>query len=167
MNMLAIFVSQLALSLFVYALIAKWYVVPWLANKPVEQVLIALIFPHALRHVGLTFLVSGVVADPLQGDFASMAAYGDFISGLLAITCLFALRNAWRLALPLVWLFNVVGSVDLLNALSHAEAVPYLGATWYIPTFLVPLLLVTHVMIFSYLHGLSRRQLREFRGQLT
>jgi hypothetical protein len=158
-SMLAIFVSQLVLSLFVYALVAKWYVVPWLANKPLEQVLIALIFPHALRHVGLTFLVSGVVIDPLPGIFAYSAAYGDLISGLLAIVCLFALRNSWGLALPLVWLFNVVGSVDLLNALRQAEAVPNLGGTWYIPTFFVPMLLVTHVMIFSRLLGLSRRQL--------
>ena len=35
-----------------------------------------------------------------------------------------------------------------LNALRHADAVPGLGATWYIPTFFVPLLLVTHFMIF-------------------
>lgn len=44
------------------------------------------------------------------------------------------------------------------HALRQAEAVPNLGATWYIPTFFVPVLLVTHVMIFSRLLGLSRRQ---------
>jgi hypothetical protein len=38
-----------------------------------------------------------------------------------------------------------------LNALRHAELVPDLGATWYIPTFFVPLLLVTHAMIFMRL----------------
>ena len=32
----AIFGLQFLLSLIVYALIAKWYVVPWLADKPVE-----------------------------------------------------------------------------------------------------------------------------------
>jgi hypothetical protein len=159
MNMLAIFGTQLVLSLFVYALVAKWYVMPWLANKTLEQALIALIFPHALRHVGLTFFVSGVVAEPLPNFFAYAAAYGDLISGLLAILCLLALRNAWALALPLVWVFNVVGSVDLLNALRQADVVPYLGATWYIPTFFVPMLLVTHVIIFYRLTGLSRRQL--------
>ena len=159
MDMLAIFGTQLILSLFVYALVAKWYVVPWLANKPLEQALIALILPHAFRHVGLTFFVPGLVVEPLPNVFAYAAAYGDLVSGLLAILCLFALRNAWTLALPLVWVFNVVGSVDLLNALRQADVVPYLGATWYIPTFFVPMLLVTHVMIFSRLPGLARRQL--------
>ena len=159
MDMLTIFGTQLVLSIFVYALIAKWYVVPWLADKPMEQVLIALIFPHALRHVGLTFFAPGVVADSLPESFAYAAAYGDLISGLLAIVSLIALRNSWVVALPLVWVFNVVGSLDLLNALRQAQAIPYLEATWYIPTFFVPLLLVTHVMIFTRLLGVSRRQI--------
>ena len=31
---------------------AKWYVVPWLAENPVNQALIPLIFPHAFRPIG-------------------------------------------------------------------------------------------------------------------
>ena len=151
MNTLAIFGLQLVLSLVVYALIAKWYVSPWLADKPINQALMVLIFPHALRHIGLTFLVPGVVAQPLPDFFAYSAAYGDLISSLLAILCLVILRRGWRLALPLVWLFNIVGTIDLLNALRHENVVPDFGATWYIPTFFVPLLLVTHVMIFALL----------------
>lgn len=151
MDTLAIFGLQFFLSLFVYALIAKWYVTPWLAEKPINQVLILLIFPHTSRHIGLTFLVPGVVAEPLSGFFANTAAYGDLVSGLLAILSLVALREGWSLALLLVWLFNIFGTVDLLNALRQADAVPDLGATWYIPTFWVPVLLVTHFMIFSRL----------------
>jgi len=151
MDTLEIFGLQLVLSLVVYCLIATWYVTPWLAEKPIEQALMPLIFPHAFRHIGLTFFVPGVVAQPLPSIFANTAAYGDLVSGLLAILSLVALRSGWGLALPLVWLFNIVGTVDLLNALRQAEAVPDLGATWYIPTFFVPVLLVTHVMIFSRL----------------
>ena len=151
MDTLAIFGLQLVLSLIVYSLLAKWYVTPWLAEKPINQALIPLIFLHAFRHIGLTFFVPGVVAQPLPSFFASTAAYGDLASGLLALLSLVALRGGWGLALPLVWIFNVVGTVDLLNALRHESAVPNLGATWYIPTFLVPALLVTHVMIFARL----------------
>ena len=151
MDTLAIFGLQLVLSLIVYTLMAKWYVAPWLAEKPIHLALIALIFPHAFRHIGLAFLVPGLVAQPLPSSFAFAAAYGDFVSGLLALLSLVALRGDWRLALPLVWLFNIIGTTDLLNALRQADAVPHLGTTWYIPTFLVPLLLVTHVMIFARL----------------
>ena len=76
---------------------------------------------------------------------------GTLSAAWLALLSLVALRGGWGLALALVWLFNIVGTVDLLNALRHADAVPDLGATWYIPTFWVPLLLVTHVMIFARL----------------
>ena len=151
MDTLAIFGLQLVLSLIVYSLVAKWYVMPWLAEKPIHQALIPLIFPHALRHIGLTFFVPGVVAQPLPIFFANTVGYGDLISGLLALLSLVALRGGWGLALSLVWLFNIVGTADLLNALRQADAVPDLGATWYIPTFWVPVLLVTHVIIFARL----------------
>lgn len=72
-------------------------------------------------------------------------------AGLLALTALIALRSRWSIALPIVWVFDVVGTADLINALRQADAVPDLGATWYIPTFFVPLLLVTHYLIFARL----------------
>ena len=151
MDTLAIFGLQFVLSLIVYALLAKWYVVPWLAGKPVNQALIPLVFPHAFRHIGMVFLVSGIVTQPLPKGFAYPAAYGDLLAGVLALLSLVALRGGWGLALPLVWLFNIVGTVDLLNALRQANVVPDFGAAWYIPTFLVPALLVTHFMIFARL----------------
>ena len=51
MDVLATFGLQLVLSLVVFALIAKWYVTPMLAEKPIHLALIVLIFPHALRHL--------------------------------------------------------------------------------------------------------------------
>ncbi len=148
MDALAIFGLQLVFSLVVWSLIAKWLFVPWLENKSPHQALFWLTLPHAFRHIGMVFLVPGIAAQPLPDSFAIPAAFGDLISALLALLVLIALRADWARALVLVWIFNIVGTVDLLYALSHADAVPDLGATWYIPTFLVPLLLVTHFMIF-------------------
>ena len=150
----AIFGLQFLMSLIVYVLIAKWYVAPWLAGKPVEQALVPLILPHAFRHMGLLFLVPGVVAEPLPPEFADPAAYGDLASGVLAILALVALRGGWGAALPLVWLFNVVGTVDLFYAVFRGLSVgagENMGAAWYIPTFIVPALLVTHFMVFARL----------------
>ena len=156
MNTVSIFGLQFVLSLIVFALIAKWYVSPLLAEKQINQALMLLILPHAFRHIGLTFLVPGAVAQPLPDFFATTAAYGDLLSALLALLCLVALRGSWSLAMLLVWAFNIVGTVDLLNALRQAEAIPNLGSTWYIPTFFVPLLLVTHFMVFTRLLGQRR-----------
>ena len=151
MDTLAIFGLQFFLSVVVWGLIGKWLLGPWLENKSLHDALFWLTLPHAFRHVGMVFLVPGVVAQPLPGAFANPAAYGDLATGVLALLALIALRSGWTGALALVWLFNVVGTVDLLNALRQAEVVPDLGAAWYIPTLLVPLLLVTHFMIFARL----------------
>jgi hypothetical protein len=55
-------------------------------------------------------------------------------------------------ARPLTWVFSIVGLLDLVNAfyqgLSHGVL---LGAAYYIPTFIVPALVVTHVMILGIL----------------
>ncbi len=151
MDTLAIFGLQFFLSLVVWGVIAKWLLTPWLGTKSVHEALFWLTLPHAFRHIGMVFLVPGVVAQPLPVDFAIPAAYGDLVTGVLALLGLIALRTGWAGALALVWLFNIVGTVDLLNALRQANVVPDLGAAWYIPTFLVPLLLVTHFMIFARL----------------
>lgn len=158
MDTLTIFLTQLTLSVVVFSLIAKWFVVPHLAGKPTNQALMVLTLPHTMRHVGLSFLVPGLVDESLLSSFAAKAAYGDFATGLIALVALVALRGEWRIALPLVWLFNIVGTVDLTNALRQADNVPNLGTMWYVPTFFVPLLLVTHGLMFFWLiqHTLQR-----------
>ncbi len=151
MNTQAIFGLQFVLSLLVIGLLAKWTLSPWLESLPRRRALFWLTLPHAFRHIGMVFLVPGVVAQPLPEAFAIPAAYGDLATGLLALLALIGLRSSWAGALALVWVFNIVGTVDLLNALRHVDVAPSFGAAWYIPTFLVPLLLVTHFMIFRRL----------------
>ncbi len=151
MDVRAIFLLQLILSLVVWGLIAKWLLAPWLEKKSPHDALFWLTLPHAFRYMGMVFLVPGVVARPLPGAFATPAAYGDLVTALLALLALIALRTGWNRALALVWIFNIVGTVDLLNALRQVNVVVDFGAAWYIPSLFVPLLLVTHFMVFARL----------------
>jgi hypothetical protein len=64
---------------------------------------------------------------------------------------LIALKGRWALVIPLVWIFSITGTVDLANALRQGGAILYKGATCLIPTFVVPILLVTHLLIFTRL----------------
>jgi hypothetical protein len=146
-----IFVLQFVLSLLVVGLLAKWLLAPWLVRQTQREALFWLTIPHAFRHIGMVFLVPGVVAQPLPENFANPAAYGDLVTGVLALLALVMLRSGWKGALGSVWLFNIIGTVDLLNALRHVEVVTDFGSAWYIPTFFVPILLVTHFMIFTRL----------------
>lgn len=152
MDSFQIFGLQVFLSFIVYGLIAKWYVAPRLANLPLHDALVPLLFTHTFRHVGLVMMVP-VVTDPaLPHAWTAEIGYGDLAAQLLALASILAIRSRAGIALPLVWLFNIVGAVDLIIAYvwgAQIEAYRYhLASAWYVPTFIVPLLLVTHFMIF-------------------
>lgn len=151
MDIPLVFLLQFVLSLVVVGLLARWYAAPWLAEKPLEVALMALLIPHAFRHIGLAFIVPGLNQPGLPLEFATPAAYGDLLSGILALVVLIALKSRWAMAIPLAWLFSIIGIADLANALRQDDAILYMGATWFIPTFVVPILLVSHVMIIMRL----------------
>ena len=158
MDIPLIFVLQFSLSLLVAGLLARWYAVPWLTDKPLEVALTVLLVPHAIRHVGMAFLVPALNQPGMPTDFATAAAYGDLLSGILALLALIALRGRWTIAITLVWIFSIVGTFDLTNALRQDSAILFMGATWFIPTFLVPVLLVTHFMVFVRLFKHAKGQ---------
>jgi hypothetical protein len=102
----------------------------------------------------MAFLLPGVTATALDARFAIPAAYGDLLAAVLAFVAILALRQHWAVALPLVWIGNIVGTVDLLNALwqgfRHISGEQF-GAMYFIPAIVVPALLVTHYIIFRLL----------------
>jgi hypothetical protein len=107
---------------------------------------------HSFRFFGLVFILPGVVGN-LPTGFATFAAYGDLATGLLAMLALLVVRVR-----PLFWLFvsafNVVGVIDLIvdyyNAtqLGLPAVAGELGATYWIPSIYVPLLMITHAIAF-------------------
>ncbi len=73
----------------------------------------------------------------------------------LAFASIFALRNNWRFAIPLVWVANTWAFLDLLNGVRGVLQlnVPTfnLATFWYVYTFYAPLVIVSHLMIFLVL----------------
>jgi len=98
-------------------------------------------------------LVPGVVSPDLPPAWAGPAAYGDLIAAILALLALVGLKS--RLGTPLVWVFNVWGTTDLLYAFYQANSIALepglLGAGYFIVTVFVPLLLITHGLMFRLL----------------
>lgn len=145
---------SIVMSTVSFTLIAVWYVMPVLRALPRATALIPLLLFHSFRHVGMAFLVPGVTAEALDPRFANPAAYGDLLAAALALAAILALRSKFAFAIPLVWIFNIEGVADLLNALYRGfRYTPdgHLGATYFIPAIIVPALLVTHVMVFVLL----------------
>ncbi|WP_018911986.1 hypothetical protein [Thiomonas sp. FB-6] len=99
MNSVAIFWMQLLASVVVFGLVAAWYVWPALIRLPRKSALIALLFVHVPRYVGMTLLVTGMIDPKLPGEFLSSAAYGDLLEAALALASILALRSNWRFAM--------------------------------------------------------------------
>jgi len=152
MNSVSIFWMQLFSSVFVFGVVAVWYVWPSLTKLSRNSALTLLLFVHVPRYVGTTLLVPGMVDPKLPIAFVSSAAYGDLLEAALAFASIFALRSNWRGAISLVWVANAWGFLDLLNGVRGVLQlnVPSfnLATSWYIYTFYAPLVIVSHLMIF-------------------
>jgi len=147
-----IFWMQLLTSVAVFGIVAVWYVWPHLTKVSRSSALIPLLFVHVPRYLGMTLLVAGMVDPNLSGEFRSNAAYGDLLEAALAFASIFTLRGNWRIAIPLVWVANTWGFLDLLNGVRGVVQlnVPTfnLATFWYVYTFYAPLVIVSHLMIF-------------------
>jgi len=100
----------------------------------------------------MVYLLPTVTDPTIPHAFAYPTAYGDLISAILAMLSVVALHYRKRYAIILVWIFNIFGFLDLLLATFTANQLKLLGynlgAAWFIPAFVVPFLLVTHIAIF-------------------
>jgi hypothetical protein len=148
-----VFGINVLMGLLVWSIAVALYLWPVLRRLPRADALRPLLLLHSFRFMGLAFIVPGVVSPDLPAAFARPDAYGDLIAAILALIALAALRT--RAANAFVWVFGVWGSLDLINAFyqggRHALAPGQLGATYFIVTFFVPLLLITHALVFRLL----------------
>jgi hypothetical protein len=137
------------------SVVAYIYVWPALRGLPRFDALRLLAAFHAFRFLGMNFLVVGFVSPELSSDFASKVGWGDLIAAVLALFSMAVLSWSWSVAIPVVWIFNIWGTLDLLNAyymgVMQLGDPGLMGAAIYIPALYVPLLLVSHVLIFSLL----------------
>jgi hypothetical protein len=151
-SQLSFFVS-IAFSFIAWGIVTRRYIWPELRLRQRAEALRPVLILHSFRFIGLAFLVPGVVSPDLPSAFARSAAYGDIIAATLALLSLASLPR--RAGVVIAWIFNLWGSADLLNAFYQANDAGLLpgqlGATYFIPTFFVPLLLITHGLAFRIL----------------
>jgi hypothetical protein len=147
------FFVSIAFSFIAWGTVATRYIWPELRLRQRAEGLRPLLILHSFRFIGLAFLVPGVVSSDLPSAFAHSAAYGDFVAAILALLSLLWLPSAGGFAVA--WIFNLWGTVDILNAFyqaNHAGLLAgQLGAAFFLPTLVVPLLLITHGLAFRIL----------------
>lgn len=149
-----ILVLNLVGTTIVFAVAAKIYVLPQIGRISSKHILTPILLLHALRNLGMMFLTPGAVYSGLPASFAYPAAFGDLIAAILAFITIPFVQRGSRLFRPLLWIFNVWGTLDLLTAIALAtifNAPLYMGPSYWIPAFWVPTLLVTHYIVFVVL----------------
>ena len=147
------FYVSIAFSVIAWGVVTSRYIWPELRLRSRAEALRPLLVLHSFRFTGLAFLVPGVVSPDVPSAFAQSAAYGDIIAAILALLALTSLSG--RAGIVIAWIFSLWGTADLFNAFyqaNHSGLMPgQLGATYFIPTFIVPLLLITHGIGFRIL----------------
>jgi hypothetical protein len=132
---------------------------PALNRAGQETHLTVLISLHLFRYLGLIALIPSlfdVRALGFSDAYHTQIAYGDWISGLLAIAAILSIRSKSRWAIPIIWFFNIFGIVDFLNAglqlapkITDPSIIGDLG--WVVFTVYLPMLVVSHFAIFYVL----------------
>jgi len=143
----------------VFYVAARVYLLPRLGDLAPRAVMVPILLLHSLRHLGLMFLTRGAVYPGMPPQFAYPAALGDLLTALLAFASIPVVLKDWNAGRRLVWVFNIVGTLDLVVAIALATiygAPVSMGPAYWIPAFWVPGLLVTHYVTFILLLRSSR-----------
>src|SRR5262245_8832861 len=155
MDPLALFGISVLFGFAAWGVVTARYLWPKLRSLPREQALAALLTLHAFRFIGLSFLMPGVVRSDLSCIRSSCCVRrpdrGDLgvprpgcSTHFLGPRCGLALQH--------------LGTCDLVyafyNGLIGVRPPPgSMGVAFFIPTAIVPLLFLTHGMMFRLLLG--------------
>ncbi|HVN93469.1 MAG TPA: hypothetical protein VMT38_07230 [Terracidiphilus sp.] len=147
------FFASIAFSFVVWGIVTAQHIAPKLRTLPRTEALRPLLILHSFRFIGLAFVVPGVVSPDLPPAFAHAAAYGDVVAATLALLALSLLFTP--AGVTVAWIANLWGAADILNAFYQANhaglSAGQLGAAFFLPTLIVPLLLITHGLAFQIL----------------
>jgi len=155
MNPQWLFGVQFTLSIVIFAMTAKWYILPALNKLPLQAALVPLFIVHTLRYLPSSAFAPGQVDPKIPMGAMASIAYGDLASAILALVAAAFLHYRWSSAIAIAWVVNVVTSLDWLYAgylAASSHLVAYgIGGNWYIINYYVPVIGVIHVMIFARL----------------
>lgn len=94
----------------------RFWIHPRISKLELKDALLPLVFLNTFRYLGLSFMAKEQFYDGFPSEFLTTVGLLDFTTAVLAIITAIALKNKWRFAIPLVWIFNIVGFGDLITA---------------------------------------------------
>jgi hypothetical protein len=77
----------------------------------------------------------------------------------LAFIAAFLIQRKSKFAIPATWLFSIVGIADFATVVVLSRiyrAADFMGGSYWIPSFWVPMLIVGHIIIIAVLRQMKR-----------
>jgi hypothetical protein len=133
-------------SLLVFALIARWYLVPQLKQMSAFNALTALLWVHVPRYITLILFSAQHEGYPISNRAALEAVVGDVAGAVLALLAIAVLPRLPRLGYWLSWALVLETTADIVVGIIRKVHEPLWGkaggVTWLILDIYIPLILV-------------------------
>ncbi len=151
MNNIIILNIQVTISLLLYLYIFRTYLLKRLSVLPIGKAFAPLLLIHVLRIAGMSMFGEGQIDPSLPIFGIQQIAYGDFAAAITAFIAAVLWNSGSKLAVPVTWLFTIIGLGDIANNLKVVLEIDflnhYIGSTWMVLVYLAPALIITHIYI--------------------
>lgn len=155
MEPIVVLAVQCTFSMLIFFLIIKWYVVPRITKANKYDILALLLLVNVFRYLPLSLFMPGQVSAEFPPYLKEIVAHGDFLSGLLALIALLAIKSKKRSAVAFTYVFSIVSIMDMVVVLTLAMKEQVfelpLGANYFTVSVYVPMLIVIQALILKIL----------------
>ncbi len=133
----------------------KYWIQPKISKLSIHEALLPFVFLNIFRYLGLNFMAKEQFYDGFPAEFLAQVGIWDFATAVLAIITSVALKSKWKFAIPLVWIFNLVGFADLITAFPQFFGLKMydhnLGTIWLVFVTYGLAAFLSHIYIFIQL----------------
>jgi hypothetical protein len=130
----------------------KYWIQPKISKLSIHEALLPFVFLNIFRYLGLTFMAKEQFYNGFPAEFLAQVGIWDFATAVLAIISTVALKSKWKFAIPLVWIFNIVGFADLITAFPQFFGLKMydhnLGTIWLVFVTYGLAAFMSHIYIF-------------------
>ena len=138
-------------TIFVYAWIAFWYLVPILRKLGLAQAITLLLWVHVFRYVVVYLFTAQKEGYPISDTAALQLVLGGLSGAAIAVIGLILLRLRSRLGLGFAWLVVIATIIDALVGVHQRLIEPpradATGVWWLVFSFFAPLIVVSLPLI--------------------
>lgn len=140
----------------------NWWLKPRMNKLSIHDALLPFVFLNSFRYLGLSFMAKEQFYDGFPQEFLNTVGLLDFSTAVLAILASIALKKKWSFALPLVWIFNILGFGDLITAFPQFFGLKLydhnLGFIWLMFVTYGLATFLSHIYIFVLLFTKRKKQ---------